>query len=55
MTAEWEEGELSGHGSPTQASSLLLFLLGMMEPEGRRQRRSPSAFFIPFDKEVNPV
>lgn len=38
MTVEWEEGELGGHGSPTQASSLLLFLLVMVEPKGRGER-----------------
>lgn len=51
VTAEWEEGALGGHESPTQASSLLLFLLVMAE-EGRG---GPSIFSIPFDNEVNPV
>lgn len=54
MTAEWEEGELSGHRPPRQASSLLLFLL-VMEPKGRREKTPHSTLSIPFDKEVNPV
>lgn len=41
VTDEWEEGKLGGHRSPTQASSLLLFLLVKVEPKGRRERRSP--------------
>lgn len=61
MTAEWEEGELGGRRSPTQASSLLLFLLVMVmvepkgEERGRRGRGAPHTFSIPFDKEVIPV
>lgn len=33
MTAEWEEGELGGHRSSTQSSSLLLFLLVIVGPK----------------------
>ncbi len=41
VTAEWEERELDGHGSPTQASSVLLFVLVMVEPKERMERRFP--------------